>query len=132
MAPGLRSESTKARPLCMFETRRCRILSEAPRAHAHSSSNARRLADPEKLSLMATFPRFREMEEEHRSIILALRAGIRQRRAAGADGPEARARGPRYSLFVSFDDGLQTLTDALVRKLAPGTVRTRTGVGSSS
>ena len=29
-------------------------------------------ADPEKLSLRATFPRFLDMEAQHRSIILAL------------------------------------------------------------
>ena len=41
--------------------------------------------DPEKLSLMATFPRFHEMERDHRSIILALRAGIKKRRAGSAE-----------------------------------------------
>ena len=78
-------------------------------------------ADPEKLSLMATFPRFHEMERNHRSIILALRAGIRKRQAGTSRG---EAGGPRYSLFATFDEGLQVLTDALAAHLHQGTART--------
>ncbi|MGD8375151.1 MAG: protoporphyrinogen oxidase [Acidobacteriota bacterium] len=81
-------------------------------------------ADPEKLSLRATFPRFHEMEREHRSIILALRAGIRRRRRSAGGA----ASGARYSLFVAFDEGLQVLTDTLAGRLPEGVARTRAPV----
>ncbi len=74
-------------------------------------------ADPEQLSLRATMPRFLEMEEEHGSVIKAM---LYEHRAAkkrqGADS------GARYSLFVSFKEGMQTLVDALAARLTEGAV----------
>ena len=64
-------------------------------------------ADPERLSLRATMPRFLEMEREHRSLIRALW------RQAGAG-----TSGARYSLFLSFAAGMQTLTDRLAETIA--------------
>ena len=45
-------------------------------------------ADPMTLSLLATFPRFQEMERAHGSVILGLRA-----KAQRAEGKEQRAEG---------------------------------------
>jgi oxygen-dependent protoporphyrinogen oxidase len=80
-------------------------------------------ADPEQLSLRATMPRFLDMERDHRSIILAM---WRARRRAASD--TRGTSGARYSLFLSFDGGMQMLTDALVAALPPGTARTGTTV----
>jgi oxygen-dependent protoporphyrinogen oxidase len=73
-------------------------------------------ADPRKLSVQATMPRFLEMEAQHRSLILAM---MRSRKHSGAQS----ASGPRYGLFASFKRGMQTLTDALVARLPKDTVR---------
>ncbi len=74
-------------------------------------------ADPEKLSLAATFPQFLKMEREHGSVIRGL---MRQRKNAsgesGTRGAEGAA-GPRYGMFVSFRDGMQTLTDRIASEL---------------
>ena len=67
-------------------------------------------ADPEKLSLRATFPRFLEMEARHRSIILALLKAARRSSSAGTSGA-------RYSLFLSFDRGAQLLSDTLIKRI---------------
>lgn len=85
-------------------------------------------ADPEVLSLRATMPRFLEMERRDRSLILSMwRAG----RRAGADARHGRgASGARYSLFLSFDEGVQVLTDALAARLPEGCVRLNTKVTS--
>jgi protoporphyrinogen/coproporphyrinogen III oxidase len=72
-------------------------------------------ADPEKLSLRATLPRFLDMEREHRSIILAMRR--RGRTGVGSSEQKSGVSGARYSLFLSFDRGMQVLTDELQRKL---------------
>lgn len=74
-------------------------------------------ADPELLSLRATMPRFLEMEEEHGSVIRAMlnEQRISQRR-------QSRDSGARYSLFVSFKEGMQTLVDALSARLSEGAV----------
>src|SRR4051812_46539349 len=79
-------------------------------------------ADPEQLSLRATMPRFLEMERQHRSLI---RAMLKNRR--GQTKAEASATsGARYSLFLSFAEGMQTLTDALVARLSGVSVRPHT------
>lgn len=85
-------------------------------------------ADPEKLSLRATMPRFVEMERKHRSLILGLAESSRRAQRAGTDGAEGTASGPRYSMFISLDRGLAVLPKRLCEVLPPGTVRTGTVV----
>lgn len=75
-------------------------------------------ADPSTLSLRATLPRFLEMERKHRSIILAM---LRQRKTS--ESAASGVSGPRYSLFLSFDDGMQVLTDELERNVTDTGVR---------
>jgi oxygen-dependent protoporphyrinogen oxidase len=74
-------------------------------------------ADPETLSLRATLPRFLEMERKHRSLILAM---LRQGRAQ-----KSGTSGARYSLFLSFDRGVQVLVDALTQINADFRMKTR-------
>ncbi len=76
-------------------------------------------ADPEKLSLEATFPRFLEMEAKSGSVIRALRALRR---------PADRASGPRYGLFAAFTDGMESLVEKLLSLLPAGALRLRSGV----
>lgn len=70
-------------------------------------------SDAENLSLKSTFPRFLEMEQEHGSIIKALLAQKRKASQTSRD-----TSGPRYSLFLSFTGGMQTLVDALAENLS--------------
>jgi oxygen-dependent protoporphyrinogen oxidase len=74
-------------------------------------------ADMEKLSVLATLPRFREMEREHGSLIRAMR---RQKKSHPKAGSES---GARYSMFVTLRDGLSSLVDALAARLPPGSVQ---------
>lgn len=74
-------------------------------------------ADPERLSLKATMPLLLEMEREHRSLILAMR---KRGQANGA------ASGARYDLFISFQDGMQTIVERLVERLPQNAIRLRT------
>ncbi|MFM7735762.1 MAG: protoporphyrinogen oxidase [Alphaproteobacteria bacterium] len=73
-------------------------------------------ADPERLSLAATMPRFIELERRHRSLIL----GLMRNAAATPSGTS----GARFGLFVTLRDGLESLVDALARSLPKGAVRT--------
>ena len=75
-------------------------------------------SDPDKLSLGATMPRFKEMEQKQRSVIYAMWSAQRERtknREAGS--------GARWSLFVTLTGGMQELVDNLAQRLAQGTVR---------
>ena len=102
-------------------------------------------ADPELLSLRATMPRFLDMERAEGSVIRALlkarrraarqaknsnRAGRAEITATGERGTrdERGTSGARYGLFLSFDGGVQMLTDRLASLLPRGAVRTNARV----
>ncbi|MFQ5398507.1 MAG: protoporphyrinogen oxidase [Anaerolineae bacterium] len=69
-------------------------------------------ADAERQSLMATFPRFRAIEEKHGSLIRGMLAARRARQAA----PPSNARKPP-AMFTSFRTGMHELVDALLPRL---------------
>ena len=79
-------------------------------------------ADPERLSLGATMPRFMDMERKYGSVIRGLRAASRNR-------PEQTAgtSGARWSLFLSFRTGVGALVAALAARLGES-VRMQTEV----
>ncbi len=79
-------------------------------------------ADPEELSLEATFPHFLEMERKYGSVIRAL--------TKKKDDATRKASGPRYSLFLTLKAGLHSLIPALIERM-PGVVfhRSQTVVG---
>lgn len=81
-------------------------------------------ADPEKLSLRATLPRFLDMERDHRSLIRASKKAAAQRDAAKSAGS-----GARYGLFVSLRHGMQQFFKALTERItAAATIRQNTPV----
>jgi oxygen-dependent protoporphyrinogen oxidase len=70
--------------------------------------------DAEHISLRATFPRFLELERQHGSLIrgmLASRAAV----STSADRPAGASS--NRTMFVTLQDGLAELTQALVKKL---------------
>ena len=75
-------------------------------------------ADPDDLSLTATMPRFSELERRERSIILGLWR-------AGRKAPMTGTSGARWSLFVTFANGMEELVSALASRLPPGAVRVK-------
>jgi len=72
-------------------------------------------ADPDELSLTATMPRFCELERRERSIILGLWRANRR-------APQAGTSGARWSLFVTFQNGMEELVTELASRLPPGSV----------
>jgi oxygen-dependent protoporphyrinogen oxidase len=79
-------------------------------------------ADPESLSLRATMPRFLEMERQDRSLIRAMWKQRRRARASEAKGTS----GARYSLFLSFAEGMQALVDGINQRLSGVSIRLNT------
>jgi oxygen-dependent protoporphyrinogen oxidase len=76
-------------------------------------------ADPEKLSLAATLPRFLDMERQAGGL-------IRGRNSASSKPDEVvdpTVSGARYSLFATPRGGLSSLIDALVERLPPGVIQ---------
>lgn len=70
-------------------------------------------ADPECLSLEATMPQFLEMERHYGSVI----RGLFARKKLGKKNAAKVASGPRYSLFLSYKEGMEQLTRTIVSKL---------------
>jgi protoporphyrinogen/coproporphyrinogen III oxidase len=85
-------------------------------------------ADPEKLSLVATLPRFQEMERQHGGLIRgALRQQALNKASPSTNGPTS---GARYELFVTPRDGLSSITAAIAARLPSSAVRLNAPVQS--
>ncbi|HEX3279790.1 MAG TPA: protoporphyrinogen oxidase [Pyrinomonadaceae bacterium] len=120
--PRLKANGATDESLAQFVRRR--LGREALERVAQPMVGGIYTADPEKLSLQATMPRFIEMERKHRSLIRALR----QPRGTEPSEAQSQTQGARYSLFASFDRGMQVLVDRLADKLAMIGVALRTKV----
>lgn len=79
--------------------------------------------DAEQLSLAATFPRLRETERTHGSLV---RGMLAQRREAGSRPAPSAPAGQQRSAFLSLRGGLGELVGALVAALDGVDVRTAT------
>jgi len=89
-------------------------------------------ADMKKLSLLATLPRFREMEKKHGSLIRAMRANQaearRKARAQKKNPSETAQSGPRYNLFVTVKGGLSRIVGGIQSRLDPRGIHLSTQV----
>jgi len=79
--------------------------------------------DPRLLSLQATMPRFREMEQGHGSLIRAIMRQVGRRTSA-----DRNSSGGRYSMFVAPRRGMFSLVQAVADRLPAGTIRLGAGV----
>jgi len=75
--------------------------------------------DSDHLSLAMTFPRLRELEQKHGSLIRGLLNTQQQMNGRSQ---------PRQSMFLSLRSGLSQLVDALVNQLDPASILTGTRV----
>lgn len=82
-------------------------------------------AEAEKQSLMATFPRFRHIEQEHGSLIRGMLAA----RNARQKQPPPPSSDSKTSMFISFKNGMHELVDTLSSRLE-GDCRLGVGVQS--
>ncbi|WP_163971318.1 protoporphyrinogen oxidase [Oceanobacillus halotolerans] len=69
--------------------------------------------DIDDMSLMATFPNFYHLEQEHRSLIKGLQKTMPQLK---------KQKGKKPGMFYSFKNGLESMVEQLEKQLDPGTV----------
>jgi len=81
-------------------------------------------ADMEKLSVLATLPRFRDMERQYGSLIWAMQRQLKANKAANL----AEQSGARYSMFVTLRNGLSGLCEAMAQRLPAGSLQLGTEV----
>ncbi len=81
--------------------------------------------DPHDQSLLATFPRFRKLEQDYGS----LTRGMLQARKANNHAPAPQSSSTPSSLFLSFKGGMESFVTRIVEKLN-GDLRLNIGVES--
>jgi oxygen-dependent protoporphyrinogen oxidase len=69
-------------------------------------------ADPKRLSMAATMPRFVEMERRHGSVVKGMRAAESAQASRNSE-----ISGARWSMFQSFGNGMATLPETLAARL---------------
>lgn len=82
-------------------------------------------AEAERQSILATFPRFRDIEKHHGSMIKGMLASKRSPKPPAANGTGTQAK--PVSMFTSLQGGTQELVDTLVAALT-GELRPNTAV----
>lgn len=75
------------------------------------------------LSLRATFPQFKALEQKYRSLIIGMGTTRKQQQAA-TDVPDI----VKQSNFLNYKNGLQTLVNGLIRALQGTTIDTNTEI----
>lgn len=83
-------------------------------------------ARPEEQSLLATFPRYRELEQNYGSLMRGALAAAAERHRSSEQASTSRPARPQTA-FISFTDGTEVLTKELAARLS-GDLRLGTGV----
>ncbi len=81
-------------------------------------------SNPDNMSVMATFPRFVQMEQKSGSLILGMLAALKGRPHATLSGPSRPRRdAPPMTYFMSFKNGMQTLPQACADFIGKDSIR---------
>jgi oxygen-dependent protoporphyrinogen oxidase len=82
-------------------------------------------SNPDNMSVLATFPRFVQMEKKSGSLILGMLSAMKSRPQTG---PPPKTDTPKMTFFMSFKSGMQTLSDRCVDYIGKESIRLGAGV----
>ena len=85
-------------------------------------------SNPDNMSVLATFPRFVQMEQKSGSLILGMLATMKNRPHATLSGPPPKPGAPKMTYFMSFKNGMQTLSQACADYIGKESIRLGAGV----
>ena len=85
-------------------------------------------SNPDNMSVLATFPRFVQMEQKSGSLIHGMISAMKSRPHATLSGPPSKAGSPRMTYFMSFMNGMQTLSQACENLIGGDSIRLNAGV----
>ena len=85
-------------------------------------------SNPDNMSVLATFPRFVQMEQKSGSLILGMLAAMKSRPHATLTGPPPKPGTPKMTYFMSFKNGMQTLSQACADYIGKDSIRLGAGV----
>ncbi len=82
-------------------------------------------SNPDNMSVRATFPRFVQMEQKSGSLIRGMLSAMKNRPSGGTP---PRPSSPKMTFFMSFQNGMQTLSDTCVDYIGKESIRLGAGV----
>ena len=85
-------------------------------------------SNPDNMSVLATFPRFVQMEQKSGSLIHGMIAAMKSRPHATLSGPPPKPGSPKMTYFMSFRNGMQTLSQACGDHIGRDSIRLNAGV----
>lgn len=80
-------------------------------------------SNPDNMSVLATFPRFVQMERNSGSLILGMLSAMKKRPHATLSGPPPKPGAPKMTYFMSFKNGMQTLSRACADYIGRDSIR---------
>ena len=80
-------------------------------------------SNPDNMSVLATFPRFVQMERKSGSLILGMLASLKSRPHATLSGPPPKPGTPRMTYFMSFKAGMEMLPKACADYIGKDAIR---------
>ena len=80
-------------------------------------------SNPDNMSVLATFPRFVQMEQKSGSLILGMLSSMKNRPHATLSGPPPKPGAPKMTYFMSFKNGMQTLSQACADYIGKDSIR---------
>lgn len=87
-------------------------------------------SNPDNMSVLATFPRFVQMEQTSGSLIRGMIAAMKSRPHATLSGPPPKPGAPKMTYFMSFKNGMQTLSQACVDHIGKESIRMNASVNA--
>jgi oxygen-dependent protoporphyrinogen oxidase len=85
-------------------------------------------SNPDNMSVLATFPRFVQMEQKSGSLIHGMISAMKSRPHATLSGPPPKPGAPKMTYFMSFKNGMQTLSQACVDHIGRDSIRMNASV----
>jgi len=87
-------------------------------------------SNPDNMSVLATFPRFVQMEQQSGSLIHGMISAMKNRPHAMLSGPPPKPGAPKMTYFMSFKSGMQTLSQGCADRIGKESIRLNAGVAT--
>jgi oxygen-dependent protoporphyrinogen oxidase len=87
-------------------------------------------SNPDNMSVLATFPRFVQMEQKSGSLIRGMLGAMKSRPLATLSGPPPKPGSPKMTYFMSFKNGMQTLSQACADYIGSGSIMLGAGAAA--
>jgi oxygen-dependent protoporphyrinogen oxidase len=85
-------------------------------------------SNPDNMSVLATFPRFLQMEQKSGSLIRGMIDAMKSRTHAAHNAPPPKTGASKLTFSMSFKDGMQTLSQACADYIGKDSIRLGAGV----